>query len=108
MTLISTKKENEMKHLLHFTLVMPKDLSLLYKIYVAIKQNAISIADPSFDCSWSVPEPNAYIVLPEIIASKHDWRAFELIMCDLRFLWRKLLENGIQSIIDTYEVSCSC
>ena len=32
-----------------------------------------------------------------------DWRAFSIIMCDLRFLVQKIDKHGVQSIIQVYE-----
>jgi hypothetical protein len=56
------------------------------------------------DFSWTVPDPHAYMLLPKKLIEYGDWHAFRSLMCDLRFIWRKMLENGVLSLLHAYEM----
>ena len=57
------------------------------------------------DFSWTVPDPRAYMLLPKKLIDCGDWHAFRSLMCDLRFLWRKMQENGVLSLLHTYAMA---
>lgn len=75
----------------------------LGRIHTINKALLIASADPMGDCSWSLPYPKAYEILPEILASAGDWVSFKLIMTDLVFLWRKLQGGNPISLLCQYE-----
>lgn len=74
-------------------------------IHKAIRALSIKSADLQGDFTWTVPHPTTYSQLPDRLAAAQDWQTFKLIMCDLRFLWRKLQVNGAASLVRTYESS---
>ena len=75
----------------------------LYNIWVGNKQRLVSAGDPDCDFSWSVPDPDTYTMLPRKAMDMQDWRAFSIIMCDLRFLFQKIDKHGVQSILYEYD-----
>ena len=60
------------------------------KIYLVNKSLLINSADPMGNCSWSLPYPKTYEMLPGLMANNSDWESFKMVMTDLMFLWRKL------------------
>ena len=53
-------------------------------------------------CSWGLPYPKTYEVLPDLLAKAGDWISFKLIMTDLLFLWRKLQSGNQLSLLHLY------
>ena len=74
----------------------------LYNIWVATKQRLVSAGDPDGDFTWSVPEPETYVLLPRKTMDMKDWHAFSMIMCDLRFLFKMIEKTGVQSILQLF------
>ena len=60
-----------------------------WKIYTVKKEILTTAADPMGDCSWTLPFPKTYEVLPDLAAKAGDWDVFKSVMTDLLFLWRK-------------------
>jgi hypothetical protein len=85
------------------TVALPSTSPHLYNIWVGTKQRLVSAGDPDCDFSWSVPDPDTYTMLPRKAMDMQDWRAFSIIMCDLRFLVQKIDKHGVQSILQVYD-----
>lgn len=81
------------------------DSQVLGQIRAAFIEMLVSAADPQGDFSWTVSDPRAYHLLPIKLIECRDWNALRLLMCDLRFLWRKVVETGPTSVLRTYLVS---
>jgi hypothetical protein len=73
------------------------------KIYTVSKSLLINAADPVGNCSWSLPYPKTYEILPELMAENGDWQSFKMIMTDLMFLWRKLQGGNQTELLHLYE-----
>ena len=54
-------------------------------------------------CSWTLPYPKTYEVLPDLLAKAGDWVSFKLIMTDLVFLWRKLQGGNQLALLHLYD-----
>jgi len=79
------------------------DSEMFGLIHTVQKSILIAAADPMGDCSWSLPYPKTYEVLPELLAHAGDWASFKLVMTDLMFLWRKLQGGDQLSLLHLYE-----
>jgi hypothetical protein len=73
------------------------------KIYTVSKSLLINAADPMGNCSWTLPYPKTYEMLPELMAENGDWQSFKMIMTDLMFLWRKLQGGNQTELLHLYE-----
>jgi len=85
------------------SLALDPDSAQFHNILIASKHRLVTSADPQGNFSWTVPVPETYSILPNKLLQMHDWTALSVIMCDLRFLHKKLLDNGVQSILRMYE-----
>jgi hypothetical protein len=79
------------------------DNEMFTKIYTVSKSLLINAADPAGNCSWSLPYPKTYEMLPELMAENGDWQSFKMIMTDLMFLWRKLQGGNQTELLLLYE-----
>ena len=75
------------------------------KIYLVNKSLLINSADPMGNCSWSLPYPKTYEMLPGLMANNSDWESFKMVMTDLMFLWRKLQGGNQTDLLHLYEKS---
>ena len=73
------------------------------KIYLVNKSLLINSADPMGNCSWSLPYPKTYEMLPGLMANNSDWESFKMVMTDLMFLWRKLQGGNQSDLLHLYE-----
>ena len=80
------------------------DSDMLKDIRQAFIELLVAAADPQADLSWTVSDPRAYKMLPMKIIECRDWNALRMLMCDLRFLWRSMVETGPTSILTNYQV----
>ena len=74
-----------------------------WKIYTVKKEILTTAADPMGDCSWTLPFPKTYEVLPDLAAKAGDWDAFKSVMTDLLFLWRKVQGGNPLTLLQIYE-----
>jgi hypothetical protein len=87
---------------------LENDSDVLKDIRQAFIELLVAAADPQADLSWTVSDPRAYKMLPLKIIECRDWNALRMLMCDLRFLWRSMVETGPTSILTNYQVCPAC